>query len=132
MPNVSKRPADAEKLDPQEQLKKLREALLRDAAARESDGENDAGEGAESAANRKKEAAARRFAGASGGSPSGVSSSQTGQKNVQEGGGGSSSASSSRDQSKGSSSGSLPSRQVAGRKEERSGLGSLSSLSALL
>src|SRR5471030_3095034 len=66
MPNVSKRPADADKLDPQEQLKKLREALLRDAAARESDGEDDAGGGAESAANRKKEAAARRFAGASG------------------------------------------------------------------
>ena len=66
MPNAFKRPADADKLDPQEQLKKLREALLRDAAAREGDGENDAEDSAGNAQNRKKEAAARRFAGASG------------------------------------------------------------------
>src|ERR1700712_1085978 len=65
MPNVSKRPADADKLDPQEQLKKLREALLRDAAARESDGENEREDSADNAVNRKKEAAARGVAGAS-------------------------------------------------------------------
>ena len=66
MPNAFKRPADADKLDPQEQLKKLREALLRDAAARESDGENDPDDPADNAVNRKKEAAARRFTGVSG------------------------------------------------------------------
>ncbi|MDP9155575.1 MAG: ATP-dependent RNA helicase HrpA [Pseudomonadota bacterium] len=71
MPNAFKRPADADKLDPQEQLKKLREALLRDAAARESDGENDPDDSADEGLNRKKEAAARRFAGGSGGAPSG-------------------------------------------------------------
>src|SRR3978361_533715 len=114
MPNVSKRPADADKLDPQDQLKKLREALLRDAAARDSDGENEGEESADNAVNRKKEAAARRFAGASDGSAAGASkasaggagtsstSSQTVKKNVQKGAGGSPSTLSSRDQSKGS------------------------------
>lgn len=81
MPNVSKRPADADKLDPQEQLKKLREALLRDAAARESDGEDDAGGGTGTAANSKKDAAARRFAGVSGaGSTGGSAVGQQGSK----------------------------------------------------
>jgi len=72
MPNVSKRPADAGKLDPQEQLKKLREALLRDAAALSGDGENEGDGDAANASNSKKEAAARRFAGAGGGGESGV------------------------------------------------------------
>ncbi|MFT4432447.1 ATP-dependent RNA helicase HrpA [Caballeronia sp. 15715] len=144
MPNVSKRPADADKLDPQEQLKKLREALLRDAAARESDGENEGEESADNAVNRKKEAAARRFAGASGESAAGASkaaaggaggsssSSQTAKKNVQKGAGVSSSASpsplSSRNQSTGSSSAAPPPREPARRKDERGGLDLLSTL----
>jgi len=144
MPNVSKRPADADKLDPQEQLKKLREALLRDAAARESDGENEGEEPADNAVNRKKEAAARRFAGASGESAAGASkaaaggaggsssSSQTAKKNVQKGAGVSSSASpsplSSRNQSTGSSSAAPPPREPARRKDERGGLDLLSTL----
>src|SRR5471032_3048126 len=144
MPNVSKRPADADKLDPQEQLKKLREALLRDAAARESDGENEAEESADSAINRKKEAAARRFAGASGGSAAGASnaaaggssasstSSQAAKKNVQKGVAGSPSSlpSSSRDQSqsKGASGATPVSRDTARRKDERGGLALLSTL----
>src|ERR1700712_474701 len=66
MPNAFKRPADADKLDSLEQLKKLREALLRDASARESDDENAPDDSADEAVNRKKEAAARRFAGVSG------------------------------------------------------------------
>ncbi|MEA3092416.1 MAG: ATP-dependent helicase HrpA, partial [Caballeronia sp.] len=74
MPNVSKRPADADKLDPQDQLKKLREALLRDAAARDGDGENEGEESADNAVNRKKEAAARRFAGVSGTAARGAAS----------------------------------------------------------
>ena len=144
MPNVSKRPADADKLDPQEQLKKLREALLRDAAARESDGEDDAGGGAESASNRKKEAAARRFAGVSGAAAGGAASGsaagsvagqQASKKSVQKGGGVSPS-SSSRSEPKGSSaspsaSSSSPSRQGSARKDERGSAVSLSSLSAL-
>ena len=63
MPNVSKRPADAEKLDPQEQLKKLRDSLLRDAEVRPGG----AGDEGQKEALSKKEAAARRFAGAGGG-----------------------------------------------------------------
>ncbi len=63
MPNVSKHPADAEKLDPQEQLKKLRESLLRDAEVRPGG----AGDEGQTEALSKKEAAARRFAGAGGG-----------------------------------------------------------------
>ncbi|WP_235527424.1 ATP-dependent RNA helicase HrpA [Burkholderia sp. Leaf177] len=47
-------------------MKKLREALLRDVAARESDGENDPDDSTDEGVNRKKEAAARRFAGVSG------------------------------------------------------------------
>jgi ATP-dependent helicase HrpA len=142
MPNVSKRPADADKLDPQEQLKKLREALLRDAAARESDGENEADDGAGSAVNRKKEAAARRFAGASDGvskaPPGGSAASahaaqQLAKKNVQKGTGISPSSSSvRRDQPRGSSAGPATSPQPARRKDERGGLASLSSLSTLL
>ncbi|SAL68360.1 ATP-dependent helicase HrpA [Caballeronia choica] len=62
MPNVSKHPADAEKLDPQEQLKKLRESLLRDAEVRPGG----AGDEDQTEALSKKEAAARRFAGAGG------------------------------------------------------------------
>ena len=73
MPNVSKRPADAGKLDPQEQLKKLREALLRDAAALSGDGENEGDGDAANASNSKKEAAARKFAGAGGGAKAGSS-----------------------------------------------------------
>jgi ATP-dependent RNA helicase HrpA len=144
MPNVSKRPADADKLDPQEQLKKLREALLRDAAARESDGEDDAGGGAESASNRKKEAAARRFAGVSGAAAGGavsgsaagsVAGQQASKKSVQKGAG-VSPFSSSRSEPKGSSgststSSSSPSRQGSARKDERGSAVSLSSLSAL-
>jgi ATP-dependent helicase HrpA len=142
MPNVSKRPADADKLDPQEQLKKLREALLRDAAARESDGENEAEESADSAINRKKEAAARRFAGASDGAAAGASKAaasgagtnstppQTAKKNVQKSAGGSPSPASSlsRDQSKGSSNAAPSSREPARRKDERGGLDLLSTL----
>jgi ATP-dependent helicase HrpA len=140
MPNVSKRPADADKLDPQEQLKKLREALLRDAAARESDGEDDAEDSADNAINRKKEAAARRFAGASDGSAAGASkaaaggagassaSSQIAKKNVQKGAVGSPSPSRDPSQPKGSSStASLP-REPARRKDERGGLALLSTL----
>jgi len=138
MPNVSKRPADADKLDPQEQLKKLREALLRDAAARESDGENEGEESADNAVNRKKEAAARRFAGASDGSAAGASkaaaggagasstSPQTAKKNVQKSAMGSPSL--SRDQPKGSSSAAPPSREPVRRKDERGGLALLSTL----
>lgn len=62
MPNVSKRPVDGDKLDPQEQLKKLRENLLRDGAPRPPG----AGDDEASRARSKKEAAARRFAGTSG------------------------------------------------------------------
>src|SRR5471032_212422 len=142
MPNVSKRPADADKLDPQEQLKKLREALLRDAAARESDGEDDDGGGAESAANRKKEAAARRFAGASGSASGSGSGSAAGpaagqyvsKKIVQKGT--AVSPSSSRTEPKGSPSPSSPvstssARPGPARKDERGGAVTLSSLSAL-
>jgi ATP-dependent helicase HrpA len=140
MPNVSKRPADADKLDPQDQLKKLREALLRDAAARDSDGENEGEESADNAVNRKKEAAARRFAGASDGSAAGASkasaggagtsstSSQTVKKNVQKGAGGSPSTLSSRDQSKGSLNAAPSSREPERRKDERGGLDLLSTL----
>ena len=144
MPNVSKRPADAEKLDPQEQLKKLREALLRDAAARESDGENDAGSGAESAANRKKEAAARRFAGASeagsapgSGSAAGPAAGQHASKKIiQKGMGVLTSSSPSRTGPKGSPNPSSPvstspSRPGPARKDERGSAVTLSSLSAL-
>ena len=60
MPNVSKHPADAEKLDPQEQLKKLRDSLLRDAEVRPGG----AGDEGQKEALSKKEAAARRFSGA--------------------------------------------------------------------
>src|SRR5471032_1236491 len=142
MPNVSKRPADADKLDPQEQLKKLREALLRDAAARESDGEDDAGGGAESAANRKKEAAARRFAGASGsasgsgsGSAAGPAAGQHASKKIVQKGT-AVSPSSSRTGPKGSPSPSSPvstssARPGPARKDERGGAVTLSSLSAL-
>ncbi|MFK4447056.1 ATP-dependent helicase HrpA [Caballeronia udeis] len=138
MPNVSKRAADADKLDPQEQLKKLREALLRDAAAREGDGENEADDDAESAVNRKKEAAARRFAGASGNSAAGASKAvpggagtssaapQTAKKNVQKSAAGSPAL--SRDQPKGSSSAAPSSREPARRKDERGGLDLLSTL----
>jgi ATP-dependent helicase HrpA len=150
MPNVSKRPADADKLDPQEQLKKLREALLRDAAARESDGENEGEDSADNAVNRKKEAAARRFAGASDSSATGASkaaagrasgssaSSQTAKKNVQKGTGGSPppfsssspqrSPSSSRDEPKKPSSAAQTPREPAQRKDERGGLDLLSTL----
>jgi len=136
MPNVSKRPADADKLDPQEQLKKLREALLRDAAARESDGEDDAGGGTGTAANSKKDAAARRFAGVSGAGSAGgpAKGSALGQpaskKSVQKAAGVSPA---SRDESKGSSgsASSSSSRQGSPRKDERGGAVSLSSLSAL-
>ncbi|MEA3098218.1 MAG: ATP-dependent helicase HrpA [Caballeronia mineralivorans] len=144
MPNVSKRPADADKLDPQEQLKKLREALLRDAAARESDGENDAGGGAESASNRKKEAAARRFAGVSGtaargaasGSAAGSVAGQQASKKSAQKGAVSPASSFSRSEPKDSSgstsaSASSPSRQGSVRKDDRGGAVSLSSLSAL-
>jgi ATP-dependent helicase HrpA len=62
MPNVSKPPADADKLDPLEQLKKLRESLLREAEARVSDPNH----ADEKATLSKKEAAARRFAAAPG------------------------------------------------------------------
>lgn len=62
MPNVSKRPVDGDKPDPQEQLKKLRENLLRDGAPRPPGTADDEA----SRALSKKEAAARRFAGASG------------------------------------------------------------------
>ena len=129
MPNVSKRPADADKLDPQEQLKKLREALLRDAAARESDGEDDAEDSADNAINRKKEAAARRFAGASDGSAAGASkaaaggagassaSSQIAKKNVQKGAVGSPSPSRDPFQPKGSSSAAPLPREPARRKD---------------
>ncbi|SAL11503.1 ATP-dependent helicase HrpA [Caballeronia sordidicola] len=130
MPNVSKRPADADKLDPQEQLKKLREALLRDAAAREGDGENDAEDSGGNAQNRKKEAAARRFAGASGtpvggGKPGPGASQAASKKNVATDvkGSGNSPAVSTR-QPKESS----PSAQ---KNEVRGGLSVLSSLAEL-
>ncbi|CAH2812617.1 MAG: hypothetical protein CBARDMAM_7175 [uncultured Caballeronia sp.] len=134
-PNV---PPIADKLDPQEQLKKLREVLLRDAAARESDGENEADDDAGSAVNRKKEAAARRFAEASGGFAAGASKAasggagtsstapQTAKKSVQKSAAGSPSL--SRDQPKGSSSAAPSSREPAQRKDERGGLALLSTL----
>ncbi|CAH2811792.1 MAG: hypothetical protein CBCREVIR_2953 [Candidatus Burkholderia crenata] len=79
-----------------------------DAAARESDGENEADDDAGSAVNRKKEAAARRVssAGASkaaaGGAGTSSTAPQTAKKNVQKSAVGSLSL--SRDQPKGSSS----------------------------
>ncbi|WP_255631251.1 ATP-dependent RNA helicase HrpA [Caballeronia sp. dw_19] len=120
-------------------MKKLREALLRDAAARESDGEDDAGGGTGTAANSKKDAAARRFSGVSGAGSTGGSAKgsavgqQASKKSVQKGAGVSSA---SRDESKGSSGGasslsSSSSRQGSPRKDERGGAVSLSSLSAL-
>jgi ATP-dependent helicase HrpA len=141
MPNVSKRPADADKLDPQEQLKKLREALLRDAAARESDGDDDAGDDTGNAVNRKKEAAARRFAGVSddaskasaGAGPSAPSGQQGPKKNFQKGTGISSSSSSvRRDPPKSSSVKSASPQPPAPKKDQRGAVASLSALSTLL